>query len=60
MTEAISSNSSSYVMRVNSSSNVTATAFQSGGGSSTEEQLIGPLLDLKNIKSGWSVSVTIY
>ena len=60
MTEEISSNSSSYVMRVNSSSNVTATAFQSGGGSSTEEQLIGPLLDLKNIKSGWSVSVTIY
>lgn len=46
-------------MRVDSSSNVTATAFQSGG-SSTEVQLAGPLLDLKNIKSGWSVNITIY
>lgn len=46
-------------MRVDSSSNVTATAFQSGG-SSTEAQLVGPMLDLKNIKSGWSVNITIY
>lgn len=51
--------STSYKMRVDSSSNVTATAFQSGG-SSTEAQLVGPMLDLKNIKSGWSVNITIY
>ena len=48
-----------YELSVNSSSNVTATAFQSGG-SSTEAQLVGPMLDLKNIKSGWSVNITIY
>lgn len=51
--------STSYKMRVDSSSNVTATAFQSGG-SSTEAQLVGPLLDLKNIKPSWSVNITIY
>lgn len=55
----IPSSSTSCKMRVDSSSNVTATAFQSGG-SSTEAQLAGPLLDLKNIKSGWSVNITIY
>ena len=49
----------SYKMRVDSSINVTATAFQSGG-SSTEAQLVGPLLDLKNIKPSWSVNITIY
>ena len=49
----------SYKMRVDSSINVTATAFQSGG-SSTDAQLVGPMLDLKNIKPGWSVNITIY
>ena len=48
----------SYKMRVNSSSNVTAKAL--GNGSSTEVQYIGPTLDLKDIKSGWSVNITIY
>lgn len=51
--------STSYKMRVDSSSNVTATAFQSDG-SSTEAQLVGPMLDLKNIKPGWSVNITLY
>ena len=49
----------SYKMRVDSSINVTATAFQSGG-SSTDAQLVGPMLDLKNIKPGWSVNITLY
>ena len=49
----------SYKMRVDSSINVTATAVQSNG-SSTESQMVGPRLDLKNIKSGWSVNITIY
>ena len=49
----------SYKMRVNSSSNVTATAFQSND-LSTEVQYIGPTLGLIDIKSGWSVNITIY
>ena len=48
-----------YKMRVESSSNVTATAFQSGS-SSAGAQLIGPMLDLNNIKPSWSVNITIY
>ena len=47
-----------YRMRVDSSSNVTATAFNSD--SIEGVQMIGPTLDLKNIKSGWSVNITIY
>lgn len=49
-----------YELSVNSSSNVTATAFQYDFTNTTELEAGGPMLDLNNIKSGWSVYITIY
>lgn len=49
-----------YQLSVNSSSNVTATAFQYDYSDTTEPSQLGPVLDLNNIKSGWSVNITIY
>ena len=51
--------SRTYLMRVDASRNVTATAFQSAD-SSTEASQVGPTLGLKDIQSGWSVDITIY
>ena len=51
--------SRTYLMRVDASRNVTATAFQSAD-SSTEVSQLGPTLGLKDIQSGWSVDITIY
>lgn len=48
-----------YELSVNSSSNVTATAFQYDFTNTTELKAGGPMLDLNNIKSGWSVYITI-
>lgn len=51
--------SRTYLMRVDASRNVTATAFQSAD-PSTEVSQMGPTLGLKDIQSGWSVDITIY
>lgn len=55
---SLETGSHTYKMTINSSNNVTAAAYNSGDTSSVVNTL-GPVLGLTNIKSNWSVNVTI-